>query len=190
LILAAMIGTAAAHAASIPSGTNVSIRTNETITANKSAGVRSYSAVVNQPVRDARGQVAIPKGATAILAVRPLSGHEVALDLQSIRVGNRRYVVAAGERTLVSRKSGIGKNKRTAEYVGGGAVLGTVIGAIAGGGKGAAIGALAGGAAGAGTQVLTRGKEVRVPAESVLTFRLERPLTVMSTAARRKTQRP
>src|SRR5207244_7207406 len=35
---------------------------------------------------------------------------------------------------------GLGKNKRTAEMVGGGAVLGTLIGAIAGGGKGAAIG--------------------------------------------------
>jgi outer membrane lipoprotein SlyB len=57
--------------------------------------------------------------------------------------------------------------------VGGGAVLGTLLGAIAGGGKGAAIGAVAGAAAGGTAQVLTRGKEVRVPAETELTFRLE-----------------
>src|SRR5438445_4979213 len=68
---------------------------------------------------------------------------------------------------------GLGKNKRTAEMVGGGAVLGTLIGAIAGGGKGAAIGAATGAAAGAGTEVLTRGKAVRVPAESKLRFKLD-----------------
>jgi hypothetical protein len=57
-------------------------------------------------------------------------------------------------------------------------VLGTIIGAIAGGGKGAAIGAAAGAAAGAGGQVLTQGREVRVPAESILNFRLDQPLLV------------
>ncbi len=61
---------------------------------------------------------------------------------------------------------------------GGGAVLGTVIGAIAGGGKGAAIGAVGGGAGGAATQVLTRGKEVNVPAETLLTFKLDQPVTL------------
>jgi hypothetical protein len=71
---------------------------------------------------------------------------------------------------------GIGKNKKTAEMVGGGALLGTVIGAVAGGGKGAAIGAVLGGAGGAGAQVLTKGKQVKVPAESVLTFQLSRPI--------------
>jgi hypothetical protein len=67
-------------------------------------------------------------------------------------------------------KDGIGKNKRTAEYIGGGAVLGTIIGAIAGGKKGAAIGAVAGAGAGVGAQVLTRGKKVNVPAESLLSL--------------------
>lgn len=60
-------------------------------------------------------------------------------------------------------------------YVGGGAVLGTIIGAIAGGCKGAAIGALAGGAAGAGTEVATKGHTIRIPAESILSFRLDQP---------------
>jgi hypothetical protein len=60
--------------------------------------------------------------------------------------------------------------------VGGGAALGTLIGAVAGGGSGAAIGAAVGAAGGAAVQVLTKGDEVRVPAESVLTFRLENPL--------------
>ena len=54
-------------------------------------------------------------------------------------------------------KAGVGGNKRTAEYVGGGTALGAVIGAIAGHGKGAAIGAASGAAAGAGAQIFTRG---------------------------------
>ena len=62
--------------------------------------------------------------------------------------------------------------------VGGGAALGTLIGAVAGGGKGAAIGAAVGAAGGAATQVLTRGKEVQIPAETVLTFRLDQPWAI------------
>ena len=84
----------------------------------------------------------------------------------------------AVEQHFATSKDGIGKNGRTGKYVGGGALLGTIIGAIAGGGKGAAIGAIAGGAGGASAQVLTRGGDVRVPAESILTFRLQQPLTV------------
>ena len=60
--------------------------------------------------------------------------------------------------------------------IGGGAVLGTVIGAAAGGGAGAAAGAALGAAAGAAAQILTQGDEIRVPAESLLDFRLDEPL--------------
>ena len=55
-----------------------------------------------------------------------------------------------------------------------------LFGAIAGGGKGAAIGAGAGAGAGALTQVLTKGKAIRVPAESVLTFKLDKPLRIVA----------
>ena len=100
---------------------------------------------------------------------------ELSLDLQSVKVGGRRYTVNTAD---VQQKGseGLGANKRTAEMVGGGAALGTLIGAIAGHGKGAAIGAAAGAAAGAGTQILTRGKSVKVPAETVLRFKLDQPL--------------
>jgi hypothetical protein len=73
---------------------------------------------------------------------------------------------------------GMGANKRTAEFTGGGAALGAIIGAIAGGGKGAAIGAGAGAGGGAATQILTKGGSIKVPAESVLTFSLDKPLRV------------
>jgi outer membrane lipoprotein SlyB len=103
------------------------------------------------------------------------SSPELALDLQSVMVNGRGYLVSTAD-VERSGREGIGKNRRTAEMVGGGAVLGTLLGAIAGGGKGAAIGAIAGAAAGGTAQVLTKGKEVKVPAETLLTFRLDEPV--------------
>jgi outer membrane lipoprotein SlyB len=95
--------------------------------------------------------------------------------LQSVKVGERRYTVSTQDLGQKGEGS-LGANRKTAEMVGGGAALGTLIGAIAGHGKGAAIGAAAGAAAGAGAQVLTRGKTVKVPAESTLRFKLDKPL--------------
>jgi outer membrane lipoprotein SlyB len=102
-------------------------------------------------------------------------GSELTLDLQSVKVGGRRYIVSSQD-VQQQGSQGIGANKRTAVMVGGGTALGTLIGAVAGGGKGAAVGALAGAAAGAGAEVLTKGKAVEVPAETKLRFRLDQPL--------------
>jgi hypothetical protein len=71
-----------------------------------------------------------------------------------------------------------GKGKRTAVLAGGGAGLGALIGGLAGGGKGAAIGALAGAGAGTGGAAFTGNKDIVLPAESVLSFKLEQPLEV------------
>jgi uncharacterized protein YcfJ len=101
---------------------------------------------------------------------------DLTLDVQSIAVDGRRYRVSTADQELENHRDGVGANKRTGQFVGGGAVLGAVIGAIAGGGRGAAIGAVAGAGAGAGAQIVTQGKEVHVPAETVLRFRLDRPL--------------
>jgi outer membrane lipoprotein SlyB len=99
------------------------------------------------------------------------------LDLQSVVIGDRSYSIDTVD-VSQKGKSGVGANKRTAEYTGGGAALGAIIGAIAGGGKGAAIGAGAGAGAGVLTQVLTKGGAIKVPVETVLTFRLDKPLRV------------
>jgi outer membrane lipoprotein SlyB len=57
-------------------------------------------------------------------------------------------------------------------------VIGAIIGAVAGGGKGAAIGAATGAGAGAVGQTATRGHDVRLPVESMISFRLDRGLNV------------
>jgi hypothetical protein len=170
----------------LPAGTNIQVRTNQTIEMKKSNSGQVYSGVVARDVRDSNGMVAIPRGSHAELVARYLGHSKMAVDLQSISVNGRRYTVASQGYTQPTRpRKGLGKNKRTAEFVGGGALLGTVVGAIAGGGTGAAVGAFAGAGAGAGTQTLTRGKPVKVPAESVLTFRLNQPLRLAYAPRRR-----
>lgn len=190
--------TMAQRSTSIPSGTEVTIRTNQTITAdvNKVASTQIYGGSVGEDVMDSSGKILIPKGSPAQLAAVKDSNSNLALDLRSITVRGRRYTVEAGDVAAASggKYGGIGKNKRTGEFLGGGALAGTVIGALAGGGKGAAIGALAGGAAGAGAQVLTRGKTLSVPAETMLKFRLEQSLVLQrptsTTTTRRKALPP
>ncbi len=165
----------------VPSGTEITVRTNGRIEAKNTNQGRIYNAVVDRDVRDGSGNVVIRRGADAELIVRSTSNRELQLDLESVSVDGRRYVVSTTDEVISSQgndKDGVGANQRTAKYTGGGAVIGSIIGAIAGGGKGAAIGALAGGGAGAIGQTATRGRQVSVPAESLLTFRLDRPLRV------------
>jgi hypothetical protein len=164
----------------LPVGTSIAVRTDQDINSQNAAEGRTFPGSIVQDVADSNGNVVIPRGTPAMLIVRrmteggTLSSGSYVLDLDSVQVNGRRYVVETQE--IEKGETGIGKNKRTAEYVGGGAVLGTLLGAIAGGGKGAAIGAIAGAAAGGGAQVLTKGHEIRVPAETILTFRLDAPL--------------
>jgi outer membrane lipoprotein SlyB len=171
-----------AQADRVPSGTEIEVRTNEAIDAKSPSDSRIYTAVVDRDVTDRSGRVAIPRGSNAELILRDSSSDQVVLDLESIDVNGQRYTVNSTPESVTADSSrdreGVGANKRTGKYVGGGAVIGSIIGAIAGGGKGAAIGAATGAGAGAVGQTVTRGGKVRVPAETLLTFRLDRGLTV------------
>jgi hypothetical protein len=159
----------------IPPGTRINVRTNDTIDVRSHADNRIYAGTIAEDVVGENGRVLIPRGANAELIVTNVNNNEESVDLESVTINGHRYMVSADAYDQ-SRRAGIGKNKRTGEFLGGGAALGAIAGAIAGGGKGAAIGAAAGAGAGAGSQVLARGKTVRIPAESVLTFRLNQPL--------------
>src|SRR5215471_19052135 len=168
-------GTAGAQpAGTIDVGTSIDVRTNEEINTNSSDG-RVYSGTVDRDVQDARGNVAIPRGSYVELLVRKQSD-QFELDLKSVSINGERFAIQAQNNVIAGRPEGVGANQRTGEFVGGGAIIGAIVGAIAGGGKGAAIGGGVGAAAGAGAQVATRGKNVTVPAESLLTFRLEQRL--------------
>ena len=165
----------------LPEGTQISVLTDANIDSQNASEGQLYPAEVAQDVLDSAGNVVIPKDSEAQLTIRNVNesggvsgSNDLSLALDSVNVNGNTYRVST--EPVQQGNPGLGKNKRTGEYVGGGAVLGTLIGAIAGGGKGAAIGAIAGAGAGAGAQVLTRGKEVKVPAETTLNFQLDRPL--------------
>jgi hypothetical protein len=167
----------------LPAGTQLVILTNEGIDSKTTASNQLFSAQVDQDVIDSSNELVVPKGSPAQLIIRTVSSggvagtSEITLDIQSITVNGRRYNVTTTDLKEKGR-SGLGANTRTAEMVGGGAVIGTIIGALVGHGKGAAIGAAVGAAGGAGAQVLTKGKEVMIPAETILKFNLDQDVTL------------
>ena len=118
--------------ATIPAGSELEVRTSQAIDAKTATEGQYYPAVFNRDVTDSAGNVAIPKGSDAQLAVRKISNNELALDVHSVNVNGRQYLLHTGEYDK-TKHQGVGKNKRTGEMVGGGAALGTIIGAIAGG---------------------------------------------------------
>jgi hypothetical protein len=167
----------------IPEGTDIAIHTDETIDSQSASTGQLFSATVAEDVPDSNGDVAIPQGTRAKLVIRNIrsggavhSG-EIVLDLFSVTVKGKEYRVDTSD-VDYSNKRGLGANKRTAEYGGGGAAIGALLGGIFGGGKGAGIGAAAGAGSGLITQIFTRGKVVKVPAETLLRFRLYRTLVL------------
>jgi hypothetical protein len=158
-------------------GTVLAVLTNERIDSHEAVEGQTFSAKISEDIRNNDGSVIIPRGSDATLITRRVEANgDLTLDVQSITLGGRRYRVSTADQELENHRDGVGANKRTGQFVGGGAVVGAIIGAMAGGGRGAAIGAVAGASVGATAQVVTQGKEVHVPAETVLRFRLDRPL--------------
>jgi hypothetical protein len=170
----------------LAAGTEVPVRSEETIDSARAAEGQTYAAEVTTDIRDANGDVVIPSGANAQIVIRSAAkggrirgSSDLVLDLASVSVGGQMYQISTTD-MVKQGKTGMGANKRTAEYTGGGAAIGAIIGAIAGHGKGAAIGAASGAGAGALTQIVTKGGSIKVPAETVLTFKLDRPLRVVA----------
>jgi hypothetical protein len=168
----------------LPVGTEISVRAEETIDSSKGSEGQTYAAEVTKDVLDADGAVVIPDGSNAKIVIKSASKggrftgqSDLALDLRAISVEGQEYLIGTSDLQQRGRE-GVGANKRTAIFTGGGAAIGAIIGAIAGGGKGAAIGAASGAGGGAITQVATKGGSVKVPAETILTFKLDRPLHV------------
>jgi len=169
----------------IPAGTQVSVRNDTPIDSSQAVPGQTYPAEVTTDIRDAHGKVVIPRGARAQLVTKSVSkagkirgASELVLGVKSVSIAGRQYDVQTTD-IREKGKQGIGKNKRTGKFVGGGAAGGGIIGAIAGGGKGLIIGGLSGAAAGGAAQVLTRGKAIKIPAETLMTFRLETPVRIV-----------
>jgi hypothetical protein len=168
----------------VPAGAEISVRSDETIDSAHAVEGQTYAAEVTKDVRDTAGDCVVPRGANAVIVIRSASKggkfkgqSDLVLDLASVSVEGKQYRVSTVD--LVEKgHQGVGANKRTAEMAGGGAAVGAIIGAIAGGGKGAAIGGGSGAGAGALAEILTKGS-IKVPAETILTFKLDAPLRIV-----------
>ena len=164
----------------IPAGTHIAVSTRQDLGSKISEPGQTFSAVVATPIYIG-GKVAIRAGAPAtgsVIDAKPLGrfkgGAELVLRLDTVRASGATYEVASSTIT----RAEAGKGKRTAGFIGGGGGAGALIGGLAGGGKGALIGGLIGAGAGTAGAGLTGKKDIVIPAESTLTFKLERAVHV------------
>jgi hypothetical protein len=164
----------------IPAGTAVTISLGSSIGSRLSQAGQSFSGSIAKSVV-VNNAVAIPRGSNVtgtVTDAKPLGklagGAVLQVRLDSIHIHGAEVPVQTTARTFTEK----GKGKRTAVMTGGGAALGGIVGALAGGGKGAAIGLAAGGGAGVGGAALTGNKEIVLAAESNVTFELSKRLEV------------
>ncbi len=161
-------------------GTPLKIRTTVAVDTDRNRVGDLFDAVLDENLV-VNNFIIVPRGATVkgkIAYAREsgkLTGQsQLVLELTELIANGRSYPLNTSDYSEV----GASRGNRTAATVGGTAALGAIIGAIAGGGKGAAIGAASGAAVGTGVQVITRGQVIKIPAETILEFRLQSPLTI------------
>jgi len=164
----------------IPAGTVLNVRTTSPISTNSAQAKQEFEGSLSKPLM-VGDTVVVPVGAP-VHGVIPqaksagrISGEgTLTLALSSLTVKGKPYQIA----TEPWAQDAKGRGKRSAAMIGGGGAAGALIGGLAGGGKGAAIGALAGAGAGTAGATMTGKRDVAIPAESVLVFKLSKPLTL------------
>jgi hypothetical protein len=165
----------------VPAGTNLAIRVNEHISVKTSRTGDRFTGEFVEPVGGDNNQTIIPKGTpvSGIVDASHQRGHFkgsslLELRLTSLTLNGTRYPLATHD--LAQSKKG--KGKRTAAFIGGGSGLGMLIGGIASGGTGLLIGGLAGAGAGTAAGGLTGNRDIDIPAESIVHFKLADTLTL------------
>ncbi len=164
----------------LAAGTRLQVRMTDGIDSRTNTVGQTFSGTLDSPLVHGN-RVAVPAGSpvTVLLTNASSAGRikgssNLEVRVTSLTAGGKTYEVSSD----VYDEAGKSKGKQSAVRTGIGAAAGALIGGLAGGGKGAAIGAGAGGGAGLGYQFFTHGSQVKIPSESVLTFRLAAPLTV------------
>jgi hypothetical protein len=171
-------------AVTVPEGSRLLVRINETIDVKHATSGEHFSGTVAEPVV-VGDTVAIPEGSIArgeVLVAHKrgrFKGKSVlALTLTGLEVHGREYRIETSDLTRTKK----GKGKRTAALIGGGAGLGMLVGGVASGGVGLLVGGLAGGGAGTLASAFTGNGDIKIPAESVVTFRLQNALKLTAAA--------
>jgi hypothetical protein len=173
-------GSTTTDYATIPAGTHISVRTIDGIDSTKNHVGDRFKASLEEPLI-VGGNVVVAKGADVYgrLTESKASGtfagkSQLRLELTGIVINGQTVPLVTGEYEVSGKSRGASTAKRTI----GGAAVGSIIGALAGGGKGAAVGAGVGGGLGAGSEVITKGDQVKVPSETMLDFTLQQELTI------------
>jgi hypothetical protein len=164
----------------VPASSTVTVRMIDTVDSSVNHAGEIFHAALEVPLV-VDNQIVVPRGADIYVrlassksAGRLRGKSELHLELLKLEFQGRSYPLYSSTYSV----TGSSKGKSTAKKVGGGAAVGAVIGAIAGAGAGAAIGAGVGAGAGAVWNGMTKGKQVKIPAETKLDFELEQPVTV------------
>jgi hypothetical protein len=161
----------------VPSGSVITVRLIDPINSDKSNVGDTFRASLDEPIV-VNGRTVAPAGSDATVRIvrveqsGTVSGsEEIALVLSEVMANGRRLMPET-QHAEVSAKS---RSTESAKIIGGTAVVGAIIGAIAGGGKGAAIGAASGAGAGVAIQAI-RGQRIQIPSETRLDFTLSQPM--------------
>lgn len=165
----------------LPPGTVLSVMMLQTVDSHHTRPGTAFRGVLVRDIALSNRVIAVPRGAYVegkVIDARP-PGHlkgrpKLALQLSSLDVGHATYVL----NTDTWARQGPGKGAQSANEVAASAGAGAIAGAIVGGGPVALLGAAIGGLGGAGLAALHPGAHLVVPAESIVTFRLDAPLSV------------
>jgi hypothetical protein len=166
--------------ATIPAGTTIYVRTIDAIDSTQEQVGDRFQASLEEPLRvDGIEIVSRDAGVYGRLTESKESGtftgrSQLRLELTTLVVNGQTVPIVTGDYELTGKSRGASTARRTV----GGAAVGSIIGAIAGGGEGAAIGAGVGAAAGAGSEIITRGDQVRVPSETFIEFTLQQDVSI------------
>lgn len=184
--------TPAAVRTTVPTGTEISVRINDQISSEEVAAGDTFSGTLDAPVY-VGDAVAIPARADVqgrvveVKSAGKFAGRsELFLQLTRVSYNGRNYTISTNN----WEKYGASRGKNTAAKVGGGAAIGAVIGGIAGGAKGAAIGAGVGAGAGTGAQAITKSEQIVLRPETLLTFTLKDPVTVVASSSNNSSRTP
>ena len=169
----------------IPAGTQLAVRLNDTLDSEKNQVGDSFHATLGAPIM-INDETVIPSGADVTghvvdvkSAGRFAGNSALTLELTSLSVNGRTYNIQTNQWS----RQGKGEGKNTAIKAGGGAAVGAIIGGLAGGGKGAAIGSVAGAGAGTGAAATKKGEQIKLAPEATLSFLLINTVTVTQQAS-------
>ena len=165
----------------IPAGTSLAIRVDQTISVKTSRAGDEFTGEIVEPIRASDNSILVPRGTRVRGRVDAAHrrGHFkgaslLELRLTAMNLNGTEYPLET--RDFAERKRG--KGRRTAAFIGGGAGLGMLVGGLASGGAGLLWGGLAGGGAGTAAAGLTGNRDLYIPAESVVHFRLASDVAV------------